>query len=624
VGYTLWVYLTRWRGDLYGERVQPYMNSYKSKRGLKPEARFRMYFLDGKKGRPDEWKVLFADWSKWVAEGASLESFAWKKAWGDERRNARQQASTERQKAQKAAAGQEIEAPFDREILDRSNWKTFRGRGEEPDFGEGHAYAAGLWFEAHGMEREAALGFTWAREVDETTAGQFEHVAEFHAKRGKPGQAWLMRLAARERSVTPIILEGAPGTVTPVQSLVRPLLDEHAAAETAQRAATRVRVARAHLADRVRLAERAGITLKSVAADDVKFRGLDAQPADCEPYASLLRGGLVSEIWTPSESKKSSAFHIASPNTLVIGSRKPLATTSGFRRDAGVRKFFFRGTEWLEGTYDIRVRVQLVSAHLNASLMIGHTRHDRALVVNFGGGDWAYAVGRKKETAGFSGIGVSLSDRRTYDSGVSRMRTHVTFKSRKTSFLATIRVSGSFVRVFIDDQAVLSHRTATGVPIAGHVGFYLGSGLIAFENPVVRRHRAMGPGATSTSGSGDAPLAFDGAWWVFRGIRTERSCSATRRSMATRGRTQTRSTTRCATGRTPSTRRRSNCACARSCPNRRRKRNRSGKAYSPPTRSRFMRAFPPSTLPWRPGCARRPNAVRNATTASMKRQPWPR
>ncbi|MHC4954835.1 MAG: hypothetical protein ACYTGZ_13195 [Planctomycetota bacterium] len=509
VGYTLWVYFHRHRGNLYAERVQPYMNSFKSKRGMKPEARFKAYFLDGKKGRPDDWKVFFADWSKWVGEGASLESYPWKKAWNGERRAAQQKATGERRKAQKEHAGQEIEAPYDREILDRSNWKTFRARGEEPDFGEGHAYAAGLWFEEHKLTKDAALAFTWAREVDETTSAQFEHIAAFHKAAGKPGQAWLVRLAARERSLGAVELARAPGSIAPSQAIVLPLLDEHAKAEAAHRAAERKRIARVHLADRAALAQRAGIALDNLAADDVRFRGLDAPPADSEPYASLLSGGLVPEIWTPAESKKTKSFHIAAPRTLVLGSKKPLATTSGFRRDAGVRKFFFRGNQWLDGTYTVRTRVSLVSAHLNAALMIGHTRHDRALVVTFSGGDWAYAVGKKKETAGFAGIGVSLSDRRTYDGGVSRMATHVDFRSRKTSFLVTIRVSGSFVRVFIDDRAVLSHRTATGVPIEGRVGYYLGSGLVAFENPVVRRHRAMGPEKASAAGPGDASLSFD-------------------------------------------------------------------------------------------------------------------
>jgi hypothetical protein len=511
VGYTLWIYLTRYRVGLYAARVQPYMDSFKSKRGLSPEARFRMYFLDGKKGRPDDWKIFFDDWSKWVGEGASLNSFPWKKAWGDQRREAQKKASSERHAAQQKAAGKEIEAPNDREILDRSNWKTFRGRGEEPDFGEGHAYSAGLWFERHGMEREAALSFTWARAVDETTAEQFEHIAQLHAKAGRPGRAWLIRLAARQVSLRPVPPTRAPGMVTPVQSMVRPMLEDHAKAEATHRGAGRPRAARAHRADRMRLSRRAGIPRGAVAADDVRFRGMDAPPADCEPYAGLLRGGLVPDIWTPAESRKSKAFHIAAPRTLVLGTAKPLATTSGFRRDAGVRKFFFRSKEWLAGTYTVRTRVRLVSAHLNAALMIGHTRHDRALVLNFSGGDWAYAVGRKKETAGFAGVHVSLSDRRSYDGGVSRMSKHVAFASRKTSFLVTVRVSGSFVRVFIDDRAVLSHRTATGIPIAGRVGFYLGSGLIAFENPVVRRHRVIGPAALSTSGAGDAPLAFDRA-----------------------------------------------------------------------------------------------------------------
>ena len=55
---------------------------------------------------------------------------------------------------------------------------------------------------------------------------------------------------------------------------------------------------------------------------------------------------------------------------------------------------------------------------------------------------------------------------------------------------------------------------------AGRVGFYLGSGLIAFENPVVRRHRALGPDRKSTSGSG-----AKSSWASFTYLKRSRALS---------------------------------------------------------------------------------------------------
>jgi hypothetical protein len=128
------------------------------------------------------------------------------------------------------------------------------------------------------------------------------------------------------------------------------------------------------------------------------------------------------------------------------------------------------------------------------------------LVVNLSGGDFSYAVGRSEQDRGFRGIGVRLDDLRAYDGGVGAVRRHVPFATPRTSFVLSIRVSGSFVQVRIDGQHVLSHRTTTGVPVAGRVGFYLGSGLIAFESPAVRRHRAAGPSATCPCEHGDEPV----------------------------------------------------------------------------------------------------------------------
>jgi hypothetical protein len=69
-------------------------------------------------------------------------------------------------------------------------------------------------------------------------------------------------------------------------------------------------------------------------------------------------------------------------------------------------------------------------------------------------------------------------------------------------------VSGPFVRVQVDGKDVVSHRTTTGLPVEGRVGFYLGSGLVVFANPEARRHRTLGPWATCPCGHGDEPVDF--------------------------------------------------------------------------------------------------------------------
>ncbi len=497
-GYALWIYLTRRRAGQYAKQVEPYLKSFRMKPGWPPFTRFEKYLLDGRGGRAKDFDTFAKDFAKFVTDARVLGQTDWEKKWRIEQAAARKAMMSRQALAIVTGGRAELGSPFDNEILDRSNWGRRRNGGDEPAFGEDHAYAAGLWFERNGKADSAARAFAWARLVDELTVDQRRHVAAYHRARGKPAAAWLWHRDGKS----------APAAVLSMLRPVMPVVRELAGLQDINKESARPRAARAALADRVRLVTAAGLK-PFLFRDTVRSQGKDAQPPDCPPYECVLDGGLVAEYWSPFESQKQTGnWHVAGGTSLVIGTRKPLDTTTGFRKDAGVRKVFLRTKRRYQGTYTLRTRVRLPSAHMSGALIVGHTRHDRGLVVHLGGGDWAYAVGRKEQTAGFKSIRVSINDLRSFDGGVGRLGTRVAFRSPKTSFLVAVRVSGSFVRVEIDGKVVLTHRTTPGVNLEGHIGFWLGSGLVAFERPEVRRHRVLGPGRTSTSGDHDAPLDF--------------------------------------------------------------------------------------------------------------------
>ncbi|MHC5052038.1 MAG: hypothetical protein ACYTGK_15675, partial [Planctomycetota bacterium] len=498
-GYSLWIYLSRYRQERFGPRIERYLKSFKAKPGRPAIERFESFFVDGRDGRPKTFGDLAKDLREFFGKANALDAGPWKKGWQASERAAVDEANQVQRARRKSGRNAELADPYDRRILDHSNHPVLRGRSDDPLFGERHALAAAHWFDAHGMPKAALRAFVWARAVDDLTQANLLRQARFHRERGAPSQAWLLRLAA-QTDPGPV-----PADVAPAHAALAPFRDGLRALERQYGGSDRPRAARAMRADRIALERAAGMRSKA-APESEKPRGVLTPPPDCDPYLGILARPLVEDVWDPAETVVRGNWHVGAAGLLVLGRRKTKTTISGVTRDAGIRKVFVRGTEWFEGTYTFRVRVKLISAHLGAGIVIGHTRGDRGLVVNLGGGDWAYAVGRKDKTAGFRGIHVSLNDLRGYDGGVSRMRRHVSFRSPKQSFLLTVRVSDAFVRVRIDDRDVLSHRSATDLAVRGRIGFLLGSGLVAFQQPEVRRHRVVGPWNSCPCEHGDEPI----------------------------------------------------------------------------------------------------------------------
>jgi len=188
-----------------------------------------------------------------------------------------------------------------------------------------------------------------------------------------------------------------------------------------------------------------------------------------------------------------------------------------------VKPVFVRGRDVWSGDYSVRATVRLVSAFFDAGVIVGHTRADRGVAVRIEGGDWDYAAGIKDDLDPLGRIHVTIDDLRPWDRGITPLyATHT--HTGPQSFELRVEVSGDLVRVFLDGAEVVAHRSATGQPVEGHVGFFLDGGMIAFDRPVVRVHRVLGDSHTCPCGHGDEPIdlarpcALDPSDWPGRRV----------------------------------------------------------------------------------------------------------
>jgi hypothetical protein len=146
---------------------------------------------------------------------------------------------------------------------------------------------------------------------------------------------------------------------------------------------------------------------------------------------------------------------------------------------------------------------------VTARLVLGCTRNDRGVEIRIGGGDFAYATGRKEEALELASVHVALSDLRTFDESAGTLARTVAFPTPREAFTVTVHVAGPYVRVEVEDEVVLVHRRSTGDPIEGRVGFGLGSGLVRFEDPATRHHRVLGSDHACPCGAHDEPIRLD-------------------------------------------------------------------------------------------------------------------
>jgi hypothetical protein len=127
--------------------------------------------------------------------------------------------------------------------------------------------------------------------------------------------------------------------------------------------------------------------------------------------------------------------------------------------------------------------------------------------IRISGGDYAYAIGEAAKGYPLRHVSVGIGDLRPFDWEQSPLYSGASFDSPKDTFDVTVHVAGPYIRVLVNDREVVTHRVTTGQPIEGHMGFGLYRGIVRFEEPEVRVHRAHGPTRACACGTFDEPLS---------------------------------------------------------------------------------------------------------------------
>ena len=342
-------------------------------------------------------------------------------------------------------------------------------------------------------------------------AARSARAAEHSTRTGAADAAWVQRREAHALSPQrfPAPEGTAPGMLAESWKKISTLREALAKLEASAREQRHLRLARALRAEQNGLGPLLGFATLEVIAPPAPDAQEEPPPPDCGPYVGELTGGVSEVRWSPMDSKKGGNWHMPNEAALVLGRRKSGKALTGTVRDAGVRRVFVRANRWHQGTYTFRTQVRFLSAHVSARLVVGWTRRDRGIEITLGGGDLAYATGRREKAMELRRIRVGVNDLRPFDGSASVLSVPFQFKSPRETFTVSAHVDGPYLRVKINGRVALVHRRSTGDPIQGYVGFGLGSGLVRYEDPETRNHRTLGPDHACRCETQDQPIRLD-------------------------------------------------------------------------------------------------------------------
>ncbi len=527
-GYSLWLFLTRFRGfsegqqeaPLYAPQIPAWLRRHAKDLKTDPVERFAAAFADGRDGRAAELDALLAQFERFAGEGGSgaRPPAAWKATWEGWERAAWEKLARESNRPET--------------LYDAATWTPDRRRSDPPAPGEGRARRAAELLLANGQKSAALEALHWSLQADEPGADVWARAAEIEGAGGDAAAAWAARATAwRLRGGDVASVGAAPPSVSPAWRAAMSLATAYRDHAEQALAAGQRRVAAALRAEHDRIAEVLAVPL---AGELPPVEGGDgaasaARPAprapELCPPRGLLAEGLVEERWAPLDSEPGMPWFQPAPDILELGRNAPAADVSGALRDAQTRKIAVRTRGWHTGTYTVRTRVRFVSAFAYALLVVGRTGRDRGVQLRLSGGDWAYATGAKDGSLQLSGVAWHLDDLRPWHDHVGRTSGEARFASPREVFDVEVVVSGPFVRVAIDGVPRGSFRRATGAPVEGAVVFGLRLGIVRFEEPAVQRHRVLGPDRASPEERFDEPLRLDRplafAWATAPGRRVE-------------------------------------------------------------------------------------------------------
>src|SRR5262249_18850862 len=160
--------------------------------------------------------------------------------------------------------------------------------------------------------------------------------------------------------------------------------------------------------------------------------------------------------------------------------------TGTMDRAAYQRDAFVRTREWFSaGRYVITARMQVTTSFISGSVIIGYTRRDRNVRMDFNGGDFLYSIGAKEGKTVFDGISATLRGfrERAFPLHGSTPSLHVKFEPPTNAFLLRILVDGSEVHAYVNDKLIGTYHTTDGQAVEGYVGFASGHGAYLVVAP---------------------------------------------------------------------------------------------------------------------------------------------
>ncbi len=466
-GYALFVFLATWHEEgaapKYAKQLAKFQTSRRTDKRA-PLASFVAHFCDGAEGRPKGFEEFAKEFDAFLA------GFYWRD----------RKPFTQRYLE---SAGAADPSPT---VLDEPTWVWSRARAE-PWFGQDQAREGAALLERHGDARGATAAYLWSLAVDEPSSAVQSALAGLLEKSGKPEGAWVLRQAVRLRDTGPAsvgpcpLLARLPRTRALLEALDAAV--EHCASRGA------VRSAAALHADRERVARWLGLERARETPADLALAER-AHPFDPPARNPMLAGWVEDRHVDYERHRVEGLWFVDEREHLHLGRNKPRTASGVADRAAHLHHVFVRGRSPLEaGRYAIRARITPTTSYVSGALVLGHTRRDRNLLVNFSGGDYEYAIGDKEEAAELASIAWNLNGRFERDGGLagSLRAGEYGFAQPSSSFTLEVVVDGAQAHLSIDGDPVGVYHTPTGLELAGYFGFAVSMGDYRVSELSVRR-----------------------------------------------------------------------------------------------------------------------------------------
>jgi len=496
-GYALFVYLRSWYGPdepepdadgnvadpvpWYAERLEDYMRGRERRRGDAVDV-FAGFFADGKDGRPDGMEAFAADFDEFLAGFGGREPAEW----------------TERYDP-KGPRGEEGALVFDEPTF---SWLRARA---EPWFGQDQARVAAELFADMGKPDDAVEAACWALAVDEPSDAALHMLAEQLDTLGDDEAGWIARRWARYRSpardyapVPPAPFLDALGEVTAYRLALAAAARDYAAADQALAAA-------ALAAEYDALAWALGLSPLAETPVAPAAEGQTAAPAAALPAAAALAAAQADALhpfdtpprlmdldgWTEDDltghedARVAGLWYIDDDADVHVGRKRPRTGTDTMDRNSIRRDAFVLSQAWQDpGRYRLRAKIEMTTAWLDAGIVLGWTRRDRAVRLSFRGGDWRYAVGQTDQRGQVGRLGWGITGNYVMPDRVTGSHR---FQGDGSTFDLEVLVDGPTVELFLDGERAGAWTSLDARPIQGHVGFYTSTGAMRVVTPEIQR-----------------------------------------------------------------------------------------------------------------------------------------